>query len=281
MALKGNLSDFGIVQLLNLVNLAKKTGTLAVGEDDTRATLSFEEGKLVYATMQGGDADSQLAAALRRSGVITEGQARTIESRAGSRSDQELGVALVNAGYVTQSEVIESIRAHVLRNVHPLFAWREGWFEFESGRRTNEGVIAVSIDVEDVIMGGTGWLEQWQRLEEQIPDLEASLDFADGAGAHLGELHLSADEWQVISFVNPRNTISQISERNSLSVFEIREIVARLLDLGVVKIAQAEESAGVMEPRPQKRPATVAPNVVQRLIGRIRGQKGRKTPDRS
>ena len=36
MALKGNLRDFTITQLLNLVNLAQKTGTLVIeGSDDT------------------------------------------------------------------------------------------------------------------------------------------------------------------------------------------------------------------------------------------------------
>lgn len=281
MALKGNLSDFGILQLLNLVNLAKKTGTLSVGEADSEVTLWFEEGKLVYATAQGSDADSQLAAALRRSSVITEGQARTIESRAGSRSDQQLGMALVNAGYVTQSEVIESIRAHVLRSVYPLFAWREGQFEFESGPRTDEGVITVSIDVEDVIRGGSGWLEQWRRLEQQVPDLEVSLDFPENTGAHFGDLNLTADEWRVISFVNPRNTIAQIAKRNSLSVFQIREIVARLLDLGVVRMVQAEASPRVTEPRPDERAEMVEANVFQKLIGRIRRRKGREAPDQS
>ena len=36
MALKGNLRDFTITQLLNLVNLAKKTGTLVVGDKADR-----------------------------------------------------------------------------------------------------------------------------------------------------------------------------------------------------------------------------------------------------
>lgn len=275
MALKGNLSDFSIVQLLNLVNLARKTGTLAVGEDDGRSTLWFEDGKLVYVT--GEDTDGQLAAALRQRGVITESQARTIESRAGSKSDKQLALALINAGYVSQSEVIESVRAHVLRNVYPLFAIGEGSFEFDSGQRVDEGVIRVPIDVEDVIRGGTGWLEQWERLEGRIPDLDVSLEFADRARGDLRDVKLGAEEWRVISFVNPRNTIAQIAERNNLSAFEIREIVAGLLKAGLVKIVEPEESAPAEEPSPEEEPSYVEPNVFQRLIGRIRGRHRRKS----
>ena len=39
MALKGNLRDFSTTQLLNLVNLARKTGKLTVNDQDLNAVL--------------------------------------------------------------------------------------------------------------------------------------------------------------------------------------------------------------------------------------------------
>ena len=49
MALKGNLRDFTITQLLNLINLARKTGTLFIEGPGEQVTVSFREGKLAYA----------------------------------------------------------------------------------------------------------------------------------------------------------------------------------------------------------------------------------------
>ena len=46
MALRGNLRDFTITQLLNLINLAQKTGTLVVDGPNEQAYVSFREGKL-------------------------------------------------------------------------------------------------------------------------------------------------------------------------------------------------------------------------------------------
>ena len=46
MALKGNLRDFSITQLLNLINLACKTGTLVIEGVGDIARISFREGKL-------------------------------------------------------------------------------------------------------------------------------------------------------------------------------------------------------------------------------------------
>ena len=58
MALKGNLRDFSTTQLLNLINLAKKTGTLVVEGTGQAAQLSFRNGKLIYAQL--GQEDGNL-----------------------------------------------------------------------------------------------------------------------------------------------------------------------------------------------------------------------------
>ena len=60
MALKGNLRDFSITQLLNLVNVAQKTGTLVIEGPSDKAWVSFRDGKLAYAQI--GQEDGNLAA---------------------------------------------------------------------------------------------------------------------------------------------------------------------------------------------------------------------------
>lgn len=266
MALKGNLSELSMAQLLNLINLARKTGTLMVDENGQQVALQFEEGKLVYAAVDG--TGSTLAAALRQSGAITEGKARAIDSRAGSRSEKELGLLLVDGGYVSQREILESMRSYILSSVYPLFACSDGWFEFRSGWSTEEGIITVPIEVEQVITEGIRLREKWERLEEELPDLDISLEFAESPEADLSRVDFSAEEWDVISFVSPRNTLRQIARRHNFSEREIREIVAGLFEAGVVRITQAEEpvaAGGKESPEAQ-------PNLVQRIISRVRGR---------
>ena len=59
MALSGNLRDFTITQLLNLINLANKTGTLVVEGPSQTAKVAFRDGKLAYAQID--QEDSSLA----------------------------------------------------------------------------------------------------------------------------------------------------------------------------------------------------------------------------
>jgi hypothetical protein len=274
MALKGNLRDFSIVQLLNLINLARKTGTLKIDRSSERAHVCFQEGKLVYATLNGSE--NQLTVALRQSGMITDEQARTIRARAGTRSDKELGLLLISAGYVTQNDVLRSMRLFILNNVYPLFSWREGLFHFESGLPAVDGVITVPIDLENVIIQGTRRLEEFERLQEELPDLGASLSFADRPQTSLRDINLTVEEWRVISFINPRNTIQQIAQHNNISAFQIRRIVYGLLQAGLVELVrpvpepEPEVPEAPVRVPPKKRRPDVKRGVIMRLIDRIR-----------
>lgn len=277
MALKGNLRDFSTTQLLNLINLARKTGTLTLRTRQAHVRMCFKEGKLVYATMDGQD--DRLATILLRAGKITEEQARTIHARSDIRDDRELGLLLINAGYVTQQDIIESVRAHTLDTVYRLFTWPAGTFRFESTLLPIEGRITVPINLENVIMEGSRRLKEWERLQEELPNLDVALRFTDRPDARLRTINLTVEEWRVVSFINPRNTIRQIAQYNNMSDFQIRRIVYGLLQAGLVELIQPERVEVKPAPRApgappgvpmtQRRPA-VKRSVIQRLIDRIR-----------
>ena len=275
MALKGNLRDFNATQLLNLINLARKTGTLAIDTRETQSRLCFKGGKLVYATLDGQD--DHLAAILHRAGKITEEQARAIQARASARSDKELGVLLINAGYVSQDDIVQSIHTYILNNIYRLFTWSEGTFRFESNRLPFEDRITVPIDLENVIMEGSRRLKEWEQLQEELPNLDVALKFAERPQARLRNISLSVEEWRVVSFINPRNTIRQIAQYNNMSDFQIRKIVYGLLQAGLVELVRPTKKVVVPAPSgtPSRTPMTmrrpvVKRNVILRLIDRIR-----------
>ncbi len=278
MALKGNLQDFSATQLLHLINLARKTGTLIVeAPQQEQARLCFKEGKLVYASLNGQD--DRLVGILQRAGKISEELARTIRARSDIKDDRELGLLLINAGYVTQKDILESVRTHVLDIAYKLFTWPEGVFRFEPNVLPIEGRVTVSIDLENIIMEGSRRLKEWERLQEEIPNLDMALRFTDRPDARLRSIQLTVDEWRVVSFINPRNTIRQIAQYNNMSDFQIRRIVYGLLQAGLVELVPPEgvevqpppgaPRAPTVVPPAQRRPA-VKRSIVQRLIDRIR-----------
>ncbi|MCA9979500.1 MAG: DUF4388 domain-containing protein [Anaerolineales bacterium] len=273
MALKGNLKDFTTTQLLNLINLARKTGTLTV-EGAELARISFKDGKLIYAEM--GTQTGSLAQVLHRSGKLSSEQSRFIESKFQGKSDKQLGHRLIQSKLVTQHDIIQSIRQHVLDIVYKLFTWAEGSFQFDANKMPSANRITIPIDLESVIMEGSRRLQESERLLEELPDLDATLRFVDRPDARLRNVNLTVEEWRVISYINPKNTINQIAKANNLSEFQIRRTVYGMMQAGIVEVISPEkpeeETATTAPRRRRQQTESVAEkrNVVNRLIDRIR-----------
>ncbi|RMF36208.1 MAG: DUF4388 domain-containing protein [Chloroflexi bacterium] len=279
MALKGNLRDFSITQLLNLINLARKTGTLTVERPPERADLCFREGKLVYASL--GNQHNRLDQILLKTGRLTTEQTRLIQTQVNTTDDKELGLWLINTGYVTQKDILQSVRQHMLEIVYQLFTWTDGKFRFEPNQLPPPERITVPISLENVIIEGTRRMKEWEQLQDELPNLDMALRFTDRPGTSLRNINLSIEEWRVISFINPRNTIRQIAQATNMSEFQIRKIVYGMLQAGLVELVRPEgrevapshRDEGRREaplPPPAQRPPAVKRSVVMRLIDRIK-----------
>jgi Domain of unknown function (DUF4388) len=270
MALKGNLRDFTITQLLNLINLAGKTGTLIVEGPNETAWISFSEGKLAYAQMR--HEDNSLAAILHRSKKMSAGQYKVLRARANSMSDKELGLLLINAGYVTKQDILNSVQSYFIDSVQRLFTWVEGLFRFENDVLPPNEKITVRVDLENLIIEGSRRLREWEQLQDEIPNLDMALRFTDRPGTPIEKLNLSVEEWKVISYINPKNSMRQISTATRLSDLDIRRIVYGLLQAGLVEIIWPD---GAPKPLPPRAPLSQEEkeeqiSLVNRLIMRIR-----------
>lgn len=268
MALRGNLRDFTITQLLNLINLAKKTGTLVIESPGDAAWVAFREGKLTYAQI--GKEDNSLAAVLQRSSKISPAQYRMIKERAGQMNDKELGLLLINAGYLNQTDILDSLQQYFIGVVRRLFTWVEGYFHFEADQLPPADHIPMRIDLENLIIEGARQLREWEQLQEEIPSLDMALKFMDRPGTNLRNINLSVEEWRVVSYVNPKNTMRQIAHATKMNDLEIRRVVYGLLQAGLVEIVRP---GGVPLTNQRMFPTTnkdEQKSLVNRLINRIR-----------
>lgn len=288
MPLQGNIRDFSTTQLLNLINLARKTGTLTIfegvktGEKDAmgqdkmapgseRAKISFNTGKLIFAAMD--SQDGNLVSVLNKAGKLTDEQARIIRERAKNTTDKALAMLLINANYVSQNDIVNSIKQHTLDVVYNLLTWAEGPFRFDDGRMPGSERILVPIDLENVIIEGSRRIKEAERLVDHLPNLDYALKFPENPREKFKGIHLSVEEWRVVSFVNPKNTIRQIAKANNMSDMEIRRIVYGLEQAGLVELVKPPgmDAANAARLRAKTtRAPQVQKNVVNKLIDKIK-----------
>jgi len=273
MALKGNLRDFTITQLLNLINLARKTGTLIVDGPGDQIIVCFRDGNLAYAQI--GQEDNSLATVLYQANKINAAQHRAIKQRSGEMSDKQLGLLLINANYINQQDVLNSLQNHFVGVVNRLFTYMEGIFQFENDAQPPADKITVRVGLENIIIEGSRHAQELEQLQDEIPNLNMALKFADRPGTDIRNFNLSVEEWRVVSYINPKNTIRQIAKTTKMNDLEIRRIIYGLLQAGLVEIIRPESMPPPEFSRPDQLPKQpINPvkqkSLINKLINRIR-----------
>ncbi|MEM7034039.1 MAG: DUF4388 domain-containing protein [Chloroflexota bacterium] len=272
MALQGNLRDFSTTQLLNLVNLARKTGAMTIEADSDKASLYFREGKLIHASTD--KREGRLADMLVFSGKLAEDQLQAMTRNGQSISDKALGIDLIKSGAVKQQDIVQSVKQFMLDIVYSLFSWKEGQFDFNQGAQPTADKITIPLNLDNVIFEGNRQLQEQERLLADLPDLSVvALQITDKP---LRDVKLTPDDWRVISHIHPRHTIEQIAQANGMDEFQIRKIVYGMLQAGLVELIKPEgfQPKQSFQSRAGKKQALDSPSmkrsVVERLITRIK-----------
>lgn len=130
MSLIGNLEDLCLGEILQIINLSRKTGVLTVRSEGRKAILCFNEGQVV----QGMSTvfHRGVGELLIRRGVLDE---RTL-LEAATRAQKDpgkppIGVVLAREFGVSPKVIESAVREQIERVIFSLFSWTTGTFDFE------------------------------------------------------------------------------------------------------------------------------------------------------
>ena len=117
--------------------------------------------------------------------------------------------------------------------------------------------------------------QESERLQDELPNLDISLKFADRPGTNIRNFNLSKEEWGVVAYINPKNTVKQIGRTTKMNDLEIRRVVYGLLQAGLVELVRSEGAAPPQQTGKGRLPSTQVDkgeqrSLVNKLINRIR-----------
>lgn len=249
MALKsGSLEHFGGTKLLRLMTLAKKTGGLRV-RGDSHVELSFDNGKLIYASM--GNADGSLPHVLADDGRISKKQATALTAHAEKMGDKQLGILLIQKGYVSRADIIRSLKRHEEGIIRQFAVWKKGDWDFDPAYGPDEDRITFPIELENIIVEIAREAKRDEQLELEIPSLDVRLKFGTKPTVKVEDLKLSKEELLVLKYVKPENSIRMIAKELKLTDNQIRRIVGSLREAGLVELV-ADRSFAPQTPEEKK-----------------------------
>ena len=272
MALAGTLKDFGLPDIVQLIGLQRKTGTLHLKTPGESVKVIFEGGNIVAAESSIARPADRIGNALVTQGAITQeqlDQALVIQKQ----TMQRLGHVLIAEKIVAEDHLRKAVEAQLFQVVFRLFRWKEGEYNFETQATVDyERTGAVSLGADFVLMEGIRMVDEWPIIERRIPSMssvfrrvvdasqvqakggqEDGLEGLDGilAGAGAsgggGKLALSGDELLVFNAVDGKKSCTQIVESTPLHDFAVCRTLLDLMDRDVVALTDVKGSAGAVK----------------------------------
>ncbi len=248
VALHGNLRDFGIAEVFQLIGQQRKTGKLVVGEGDSSIVLAFDEGRVVRGGPANTDSDSAtLGRQLVRSGLLTREQFDDLLNES-ERSARPLSDLYLATGLIEQ-ETLEDVQHLLTREtVFDVIRRQDGDFHFMAEPVVHETKPENLLGAEQILMDGLRMLDEWQTFAEIVPgedsvfrrvrNLESARAVTKGdADSRLGH----AD--RVLQLVDGRLNVRRIIDLSRLGTFDATRALAELRQAGVIDLCSSKKPA--------------------------------------
>lgn len=232
----GSLTEIGFPELLKQCFDGGWSGNLVVRSDDIEKSVSFQDGRLVFA--RSNNPNDRLGEFLLRRGLITLRQ--YLESSRQIAPGRRQGAILCEMGAISADDLFLYVKEQVSEIIASLFQWRAGHFELHPGVGGQLEAIVLSIPMEDVILQGIRRVTDWPRVWRGIGGSVDGRFARTPAGSHLGyRVALTQDEAHVLSLVGPKLDLGRVLELSFSEDFDTCRILWALLLVGAISHVDA------------------------------------------
>ncbi len=242
MALRGNLRDFSLPDVFQLVTFSKKTGILRIKRaDGTDGSVWFRDGEVFFAqsNWHGEPLGERLVHANR---ITPSALSKALDMRAKeAKGGRRLGEILVEEGYITDKVLEAFVQEQIQDTIFDLMRWDEGEFDFELLPDVVDEDIGLSVSIENVIMEGSRRLEEWTRIKKKIPSMDIVFKMATAPGEGTFEISLKPIEWNLLLLVDGTRSVAQLATETNRTDFEVARIMYGLFSAGLLEVASDEE----------------------------------------
>jgi len=166
MSFAGDLHTFDIFDLLAWVHGRKRSGTLVMTRLSTKKRFAFRDGGLQWSSSN--DPRETIGQALVREHLITEEALFTALLKQ-ETDRRRLGQILIGDGLLTEPQLMKTLATNAEAQLHDLFLWADGHFDFQDTEVPPETPSDLRIDLRPILEEGRHRRERWQKLRQRFP----------------------------------------------------------------------------------------------------------------
>src|SRR5215467_403892 len=221
MAIRGNLKEASLPDVLQLLAMGKKTGCLSITHRASFGYIYFDKGRICYASVV--NRRDRLGDMLVKSGQIAQSK----------RGDTPVGRLLLEQGAITPDQLNVAVDVQIREAVYFLFTWHHGTFNFEADVTPEGQDQLVSINPESLLLEGARRVDEWSLVEKKIPSFDLIFE-ADRNRILKSDAELTDEQTCVLEQVDGMRDVQQIIDATGLVEFEVGKALFGLLNAGFI-----------------------------------------------
>jgi len=239
VALHGNLRDFGIGEVFQLIGQQGKTGLLEVVRGDERICIAFEGGAVVWGERAGPYEQAALGGMLVRAGLLTRERLAELEQEM-ARSGESLSRQVVASGDLEADQVEEILDLITRDTIFVLLRWAQGSFHFTAQRLGHSRPESRLLPAEQILMDGLRMVDEWRTLDPDAVRPDTVFQRADSfevfrqARPGTGLQTLARAE-QLYLLIDGRLPVRRVVDLSRLGDFEGARLLSELRRAGVIE----------------------------------------------
>jgi len=130
MGLSGNLEDLALSDIIQIIHLSRKTGTLSLKHNENEGTIIFQDGMIIQASSSLNDV--KLDTILVEKGFLTSEQIEEARELLDTQYEElHLNAILYKLHYIEEKNLDKLIQVQIEVAIFDLLQWEEGYFNFE------------------------------------------------------------------------------------------------------------------------------------------------------
>ena len=243
LGIEGPLSELNLMEVYQLIHMSRRTGVLQVQSEGRKAWVSFINGSISAAELE-GDGARDFTQQLVGAGVIEESQAQEAKEKKGSIGPGiGMGQTLRKIGVSASRELFGAEIKHIEEVSFEIFGWTEGAFLFEEiGLEEDpEGPSGTHMLTENIIMEGSRRIDEWSLIRKYVPSLDGVPKLKAAGSEGEDHIELQPDEWLILALMDGRRTVKEIATEAGWDDFQTSKL---LYGLSVTGILTVEEDGG-------------------------------------
>ena len=234
MALEGQLSDFNLAEILQLLASQQKSGFLNL-ETNRNMVFIFDKGVLISTRDRRSRSRDPLESFLRAYGFFNEQQWKHVEY-VRKNSSLDLTEILISEGLMDEKDMDQALKSLAQEMTHAGMKMRRGHYHFSPTKDTPPGVKwRYSLDVQGLLMEAARRLDEEGMLKEFLPS--QALTFKQGKQS-LDTDEMSESSLRILEMAVAGLPLGRIIRQGKTESFVARNMLKTWCEEGVLELVQ-------------------------------------------